>query len=62
MTVALQAIDAAEGGGDVFLDAYLAPFREWLDREDVTELLINRPGEMWVEAAGLPAMQRVASA
>jgi type IV secretion system protein VirB11 len=59
MTVALQTIDAGEQSGSVFLDAYLAPFRAWLDREDVTELLINRPGEMWVEAAGLPAMQRV---
>ena len=53
----LQPIESIEGG--VFLDAYLAPFREWLDREDITELLINRPYEMWVEAAGLPEMLRV---
>jgi type IV secretion system protein VirB11 len=45
-------------GGGVYLDAYLAPLRPWLTREDVTEILVNRPGEIWVEAAGL-GMQRV---
>ncbi|WP_232730148.1 P-type DNA transfer ATPase VirB11 [Novosphingobium kunmingense] len=43
----------------VYLDAYLAPFREWLDRETVTELLVNRPGELWVEDADSPGMQRI---
>jgi type IV secretion system protein VirB11 len=50
--------DAAAGGG-VYLDAYLAPLRPWLMREEVTEILVNRPGEIWVEAAGA-GMQRVA--
>jgi type IV secretion system protein VirB11 len=45
--------------GDVFLDAYLAPFRPWLSREDVTEILVNRPGELWIEAAGEPALLRI---
>ena len=44
----------------VYLDAYLAPFRPWLDRETVTELLVNAPGEVWVEDAAHPGMQRVA--
>ena len=43
----------------VFLGAYLAPFRPWLDDEDVTEILVNRPGELWIEQAGSPAMQRI---
>jgi type IV secretion system protein VirB11 len=46
-------------GGGVYLDAYLAPLQPWLAREDVTEILVNRPGEIWVEAAGL-GMERVA--
>ena len=47
--------------GSVYLDAYLAPFREWLDRDTVTEILVNEPGEMWVEDAAHPGgMQRVA--
>ncbi|MGC6331051.1 ATPase, T2SS/T4P/T4SS family [Rhizorhabdus sp. FW153] len=46
MTVALRAVD---DGKDVFLSAYLGLLGPWLEREDVTELLVNRPGELWVE-------------
>ena len=44
----LQAPD----GVDPFLEAYLEPFRGWLDQADVTELLVNRPGEVWIEQRG----------
>lgn len=43
----------------VYLDAYLAPLRPWLDRESVTEILVNAPGEIWVEDA-FEGMQRIA--
>ena len=43
--------------GSVYLDAYLAPFRQWLDRDTVTEILVNRPGEIWIEDAAHPGMQ-----
>ncbi|WP_209348339.1 P-type DNA transfer ATPase VirB11 [Pontixanthobacter sp. CEM42] len=43
----------------VYLDAYLEPFREWLDRDTVTEIIVNRPGEVWIEDAGLSGMQRL---
>ena len=46
-------------GGSVYLDAYLAPFKHWLERDTVTEILVNKPGEMWVEDAAHPGMQRV---
>jgi type IV secretion system protein VirB11 len=46
-------------GGSVYLDAYLAPFREWLTRDSVTEILVNQPGEVWVEDAAHPGMQRI---
>ncbi|WP_308515764.1 P-type DNA transfer ATPase VirB11 [Sphingomonas flavescens] len=39
-------------GIDPFLDAYLEPFRAWLAQDDVTEILVNRPGEVWVEQRG----------
>ena len=39
---------------NVYLSAYLAPLSPWLSRPDVTDLLINRPGEVWVETAGGP--------
>lgn len=45
--------------GSVYLDAYLAPFRRWLERDTVTEILVNRPGEIWIEDATQPGMQRV---
>jgi type IV secretion system protein VirB11 len=37
---------------DPFLEAYLEPFRAWLGQPDVTELLVNRPGEVWIEQRG----------
>jgi type IV secretion system protein VirB11 len=52
---------APPASGSVYLDAYLAPFRQWLDRDTVTEILVNRPGEIWVEDAAHPGMQRVAA-
>lgn len=43
----------------VYLDAYLAPLRPWLERETVTEILVNRPGELWIEDAEHRGMQRI---
>lgn len=43
----------------VYLDAYLAPLRPWLERETVTEIIVNRPGEIWIEDAAQPGMQRI---
>jgi type IV secretion system protein VirB11 len=37
--------------GGVYLDAYLAPLAAWLARADVTDLMVNRPGEIWVETS-----------
>lgn len=38
--------------GGAYLRAYLAPLAPWLDRADVTDILINRGGEVWFEAVG----------
>jgi len=35
----------------VYLDAFLAPLAAYLERGDVTDLYINRPGEVWLETA-----------
>lgn len=43
---------------NVYLNSYLAPFREWLACDDVTEILVNRPHEIWVERLGLAQMER----
>ena len=34
------------------------PIRVWLQNPDVIEICVNRPGELWVEALGKPAMER----
>ncbi len=36
----------------VYLDAYLRPLAGWLERPDVTDILINAPGEVWIETLG----------
>jgi type IV secretion system protein VirB11 len=50
-----------ETAGSVYLDAYLAPFRQWLDEDSVTEIIVNAPGEVWIEDALQPGMQRIAA-
>lgn len=35
-----------------YLDAYLAPLLPMLNRPDVTDIFVNRPGELWVETLG----------
>ncbi len=47
------------GERSVYLDAYLAPFRRWLDRDTVTEIMVNQPGEVWVEDASDPGFKRI---
>ncbi|WP_088307221.1 P-type DNA transfer ATPase VirB11 [Novosphingobium sp. B 225] len=37
---------------NVYLGAFLAPLQAWLTEPDVTDLYINRPGELWVERLG----------
>lgn len=53
--------EASPAARSVYLDAYLAPFRQWLERETVTEILVNRPGELWIEDAAQSGMQRIAA-
>ena len=60
----LPAGDEDEGlplapSGSVYLDAYLEPFRRWLERDTVTEIIVNRPGEIWIEDAEQPGMQGI---
>ncbi len=35
-----------------YLDIYLGPLRAQLGRLDVTDLYVNRPGELWIETVG----------
>ena len=42
----------------VALETYLKPVFPWLEEEGVTELSVNKPGELWIEKRG--EMQRLA--
>ena len=35
-----------------YLDSFLAPLSPWLGRQDVTDIYVNRPGEVWIETIG----------
>jgi type IV secretion system protein VirB11 len=37
---------------NIYLESYLAPLGEWLAREDVTDIYVNRPSELWLETLG----------
>jgi type IV secretion system protein VirB11 len=43
---------SAAADGRVYLHAYLAPLAAMLARPDVTDIYINRPGELWIETVG----------
>jgi type IV secretion system protein VirB11 len=40
------------------MEAYFAPLLPWLNQDDVTEILINEPGEIWIERSGPEPMER----
>lgn len=45
-------MSAVADQGRVYLLSYLAPFAQVLARPDVTDIYVNRPGEIWAEATG----------
>ncbi|HMC91030.1 MAG TPA: P-type DNA transfer ATPase VirB11 [Allosphingosinicella sp.] len=50
MSAAAATAPAGEPG--VYLRAYLAPLTGMLARPDVTDIYVNRPGEIWAETTG----------
>jgi len=42
-------MNAETNSEQFYLASLLEPLSPWLDRPDVTDILINRPGEVWVE-------------
>ncbi len=47
------------GGDGVYLRSFLKPLEPWLARRDITEILVNRPHEIWIETITDARMQRV---
>jgi type IV secretion system protein VirB11 len=57
--MSLRALAKVGGSHEtVFIETALQPLRPWLDNPDVVEICANRPGEIWVEVIGAPAMVR----
>lgn len=50
--MSVAAVDGALEEGGVYLRSYLAPLTGMLARPDVTDIYVNRPGELWVETTG----------
>lgn len=42
--------DAHDDRAPIYLQSYLGPFAAMLDRPEVTDIYVNRPGEIWTEA------------
>ncbi|KAK0332644.1 hypothetical protein LTR94_024050 [Friedmanniomyces endolithicus] len=51
-TLRVAAVTDAPSTGQVYLHTYLVPLQAVLDRTDVTDIYVNRPGEIWVESLG----------
>lgn len=43
---------ALRDDGRIYLRSYLAPLADMLARPDVTDIYVNRPGELWIETVG----------
>lgn len=48
----MTGLTAVQVPAGVYLRSCLAPFEEALSRPDVTDIYVNRPGELWVETTG----------
>ncbi len=46
------------GGDGVYLRSFLQPLDPWLARSDITEILVNRPHEIWIETNAGARMER----
>ena len=52
MSAAAAPAKAVTPEAGIYLRACLAPFEELLAREDITDIYVNKPGEVWFETLG----------
>ena len=43
----------------VYLQRYLDIFKAYLDDPAIAEICVNRSGELWIERAGSPSMEKI---
>ncbi|GAA4014044.1 P-type DNA transfer ATPase VirB11 [Sphingomonas swuensis] len=61
LAVVEPEVPSPSADGGVYLNAYLRPFRKWLEQDDVSEVIVNTSGEVWIEQAGNMHLRRVAA-
>ena len=52
MNIATTIVPPSAAEGGVYLRAALAGFEDILGRPEVTDIYVNRPGEIWIESVG----------
>lgn len=55
------ANQSAPVADNVFIERYLDAFRQHLEDPEISEICVNRPGELWIERMGAPSMERIES-
>lgn len=62
MKVANQSVSQQKRATGVYLHEHLSLFKAWLNNPQISEICVNRPGEVWVEEIGAPSMRRIEKA
>ena len=55
------ANQSAPVADNVFIERYLDAFRKHLEDPEISEICVNRPGELWIERMGAPSMELIES-
>src|SRR5205807_7952886 len=57
----LLSVERPEPRGSAALRTHLRPLEGWFEGQGVTEVSVNRPGEVWIARQGEPHMERHAA-
>ena len=61
-TLAEHLAEPGRAPGTAALRTHLRPLQQWFEAQGVTEVSVNRPGEIWIARQGEPYMERHAAA
>lgn len=59
MKIANQSTPTASNEENIFIDRYMDVFQEYMKDPEISEICVNRPGEIWIERMGCPTMERI---
>lgn len=46
-------------GKNIFINRYMDAFQDYMNDPEISEICVNKPGEVWIERMGQPTMQRL---